>query len=126
MIKKECRLCKSKRLHKFLDLGNQPPSDQFINLKEIEKPTIYYPLQVYNCLKCGFKQLGFVVDPKILYQKDYPYESSLTASGNKHFNEWKKYALPSWKQYCKKNDIGIICFDKELIDKKDPKWKKII
>jgi|TARA_B110000037_G_scaffold47800_1_gene58529 2-polyprenyl-3-methyl-5-hydroxy-6-metoxy-1,4-benzoquinol methylase len=88
MIKKECRLCKSKRLHKFLDLGNQPPSDQFINLKEIEKPTIYYPLQVYNCLKCGFKQLGFVVDPKILYQKDYPYESSLTASGNKHFNEF--------------------------------------
>ena len=28
------------------------------------------------------------MDPKILYQKDYPYESSLTASGNKHFNEF--------------------------------------
>jgi len=48
------------------------------------------------------------------------------AIGKKYYNEWKKYAVPSWKQYCKKNDIGIICFDKELIDKKDPKWKKII
>lgn len=90
MIKKQCRLCKSKKLHKFLDLGNQPPSDQFIDLNQIEKPTIYYPLQVYSCKNCGFKQLGYVVDPKILYQKDYPYESSLTKSGNKHFDEFAK------------------------------------
>ena len=88
MIKKECRLCKSKKLYKFLDLGNHPPSDQFISSDEIEKPTIYYPLQVLTCKNCGFKQLGFVVDPKKLYQKNYPYESSLTKSGNKHFDEF--------------------------------------
>ena len=88
MNKKFCRLCKSNKLSKFLDLGLHPPSDQFISLDELTKPTIYYPLEVNTCLKCGFKQLSYVVDPKILYQKDYPYESSLTKSGNKHFDEF--------------------------------------
>ena len=37
---------------------------------------------------------------------------------------WKKYILPSWKIYCKKNDIGLIYFDKDLISKKDYHWKK--
>ena len=48
------------------------------------------------------------------------------AIGKKFFNHWKNYSLPSWKLYCKKNDIGIICFDKELISKEHKKWKKII
>ena len=33
MIKKNCRLCKSKNLKMFLDLGHHPPSDQFIKEK---------------------------------------------------------------------------------------------
>ena len=88
-----------------MDLGNHPPSDQFISSDEIEKPTIYYPLQVYTCKNCGFKQLGFVVDPKILYQKNYPYESSLTKSGNKHFDE---FAASCTKRFnLKKKDLVI-------------------
>jgi SAM-dependent methyltransferase len=30
-------------------------------------------------------QLGYVVPPEILYQRDYPYESSTTATGREHF-----------------------------------------
>jgi hypothetical protein len=29
MFLKKCRLCDSKKLYKFLDLGFHPPSDQF-------------------------------------------------------------------------------------------------
>ena len=29
-----------------------------------------------------------MLDPKILYQQDYPYESSLTQSGLNHFHEF--------------------------------------
>ena len=65
MIKKNCRLCKSRKLFKFLDLGFHPPSDQFKNKKQLDNPTTYYPLKVCSCLKCGFKQLDYVVDPKI-------------------------------------------------------------
>jgi 2-polyprenyl-3-methyl-5-hydroxy-6-metoxy-1,4-benzoquinol methylase len=98
MIKKNCRLCKSKNLKMFLDLGHHPPSDQFIKENRINKKIEYYPLKVNNCMSCGFKQLNYVVDPKILYQEDYPYESSLTKDGNNHFKEFansckKKFLL---------------------------------
>lgn len=88
MKKKTCRLCGNKKLYKFLDLGLQPPSDQFLDVKQIEKESIYYPLGVNSCVKCGFKQLTHVVDPRILYQHNYPYESSLTKAGLDHFNEF--------------------------------------
>jgi hypothetical protein len=44
--------------------------------------------------------------------------------GKKHFQLWKKNILPSWKIYCKNNDIGIIFFEKHLISKKNIYWKK--
>jgi len=88
MKKLNCRLCKSKKLYKFLDLGLHPPSDQFLDRYKISQPVTFYPLEVNNCQRCGFKQLSYVVDPKILYQDDYPYESSLTKAGAKHFNEF--------------------------------------
>ena len=88
MIKTTCRLCSSKNLYKFLDLGLQPPSDQFLDKRQIDKETIFYPLAVNTCKSCGFKQLTHTVDPKILYQQNYPYESSLTQSGLDHFYEF--------------------------------------
>ena len=105
MILKECRLCESKNLFKFLDLGSQPPSDQFKEKAELNKSTIYYPLQVFSCNSCGFKQLNYVVDPKILYQQNYPYESSLTNEVKKHFSE---FALSTIQEYkLKKNDLVV-------------------
>jgi hypothetical protein len=86
----KCRLCKSKKYFKFLDLGLQPPSDQFLDEKKVNEPVIYYPLEVYNCENCNFNQLSYVVDPKILYQQNYPYESSLTKAGQKHYFEFAK------------------------------------
>ena len=46
------------------------------------------------------------------------------AIGKKYFNDWKKYSFYGWDEYCKKNDIGLIVFDKELINKSDKDWKK--
>jgi len=88
MIASKCRLCGSKNLYEFLDLGYHPPSDQFIRAENINNKIISYPLKVLSCQKCGFKQLNYIVDPKILYQKDYPYESSLTKVGQTHFQEF--------------------------------------
>jgi len=105
MIKNYCRLCKSKNLKLFLDLGHHPPSDQFIEGKKINSKINYYPLKVYNCINCGFKQLNYVVDPKILYQENYPYESSLTKDGNKHFKEFATSCKKRFK--LDKNDIVI-------------------
>ena len=88
MFQKKCRLCSSNKLKIFLDLGNQPPSDQFIKLDKINEKIIFYPLKVATCMTCGFKQLNYVVDPKVLYQDDYPYESSTTKAGSLHFDKF--------------------------------------
>ncbi|MDB4811997.1 class I SAM-dependent methyltransferase [Candidatus Pelagibacter sp.] len=105
MIKNYCRLCSSKNLYKFLDLGLQPPSDQFLRKEQANQETIFYPLAVNTCKSCGFKQLTHVVDPKILYQQDYPYESSLTKSGLKHFHE---FALSVKKRFKLNSDDLVI------------------
>jgi len=101
----KCRLCDHKKGFKFLDLGHHPPSDQFLNEKNIYKSVIYYPLEVYSCLKCGFKQLGYVVDPKILYQRNYPYESSLTKAGKDHYFLFAKSVIDRFN--LKKKDLVI-------------------
>ena len=105
MIKKNCRLCNSEKLFKFLDLGLHPPSDQFKNKKQLDDPTTYYPLKVCSCQKCGFKQLDYVVDPKILYQQNYPYESSLTKAGINHYTELADSTVLDYK--LKKKDLAV-------------------
>ena len=83
-----CRLCNSEDLYPFLDLGLQPPSDQFRTNSQINDSVIFYPLDVNICEDCGFVQLGYVVPPEILYQDNYPYESSTTQMGQKHYSDF--------------------------------------
>ena len=105
MILDKCRLCNSKNLFKFLDLGLHPPSDQFKKKNEINLPTLYYPLKVYSCNSCGFKQLNYVVEPEVLYQQNYPYESSITKAGKKH---WEEFANTTVKDYkLGKKDLAV-------------------
>jgi len=81
-----CRMCKGKNLFKFLDLEFTPPADEFRQMDQLNEPITYYPLSVYMCSDCGLAQLGYVVAPEILYQRDYPYESSTTKCGREHFD----------------------------------------
>ncbi len=86
----DCRLCKSNSLSKFLDLGHHPPSDEFITQEKLKTPVTYYPLDVYLCENCGQVQLGYIVPPQILFQNDYPYESSTTETARKHWFDFSK------------------------------------
>ena len=84
----KCRVCDSERLACFLDLGYHPPSDQFRKESQLNDPVTLYPLRVHICEDCGFCQLGYVVPPEILYQDNYPYESSTTETGKKHYHDF--------------------------------------
>lgn len=85
-----CRLCNSPNLTAFLDLGFTPPADSFLRREQLKEPETHYPLEVMVCDKCGFIQLGMVVSPEVLYRQDYPYESSITQSGRRHWGEFAK------------------------------------
>jgi SAM-dependent methyltransferase len=83
-----CRTCKGGNLYQFLDLGFTPPADQFRRKDQLKEPVVYYPLEVYMCEDCGLAQLSYVVSPEVLYRNDYPYESSTTMTGRKHWSEF--------------------------------------
>jgi hypothetical protein len=85
-----CRLCRGPVSAPFLDLGFMPPADRFLRPEQLHAPQAYYPLQMVRCNGCGFVQLNYVVDPSILYQEDYPYESSITRTGREHFRGFAK------------------------------------
>lgn len=85
-----CRMCQSKNLFKFLDLGFTPPADQFQRKDQLNEPETYYPLETCVCDDCGLVQLSYVVSPEILYRNDYPYESSTTKAGREHWAEFAK------------------------------------
>lgn len=81
-----CRICHSSDLTKFLDLGFTPPADAFLVPERINQPETHYPLEVMICNDCKLIQLSYVVPPEILFQQDYPYESSTTATGRNHYH----------------------------------------
>ncbi len=72
----ECQVCKSKDFKPFLTLGHHPvPQEYLSNLNEAE---ISYPLNVVFCNSCNLVQLDYVIDPKIVFPKQYPYRTGLT------------------------------------------------
>ena len=91
MQKNNCRMCKSNNMLKFLDLGFSALSDNFLTVEQLEQPEIFYPLTVHSCLDCGLCQLGYVVPPELMFNENYPYDSSTTKTGREHFTEMGIY-----------------------------------
>lgn len=87
-----CRMCQSKNLKQWLDLGLHPHSDHFHKEKEAE---MFYPLGVSVCEDCGLNQLTYIVAKEELYLKDYLYEASITKTADAH---WKEFAESSVKK----------------------------
>jgi len=72
-----------------MSLTPTPPGNDFLTKEELGREEPVYPLDLYFCEGCHHVQLGHVVDPQILYQKNYSYVSATSA----HFvNHLKEYA----------------------------------
>ena len=88
-FRKNCRMCDGDALIKAMSLTPTPPGNDFLTREELGRDEPVYPLDLYFCEDCCHVQLGHVVDPKILYQKNYSYVSATSA----HFvNHLKAYA----------------------------------
>jgi len=78
----QCRICKSKKIKKVLDLGNQAFTGKFptSNKKNISKS----PLSISLCLKCKFAQLSHNFKSSYLYNLEYGYESGINSTMKNH------------------------------------------
>lgn len=82
-----CRLCKSRKLKKVLDLGKTPPANSFLTKSQLKKSEDFFPLIVNFCLNCGQLQLAHVVNPEILF-RHYVWVSSTSKVTVSHFEEY--------------------------------------
>ena len=95
-FRKNCRMCDGTDLVKGLSLTPTPPGNDFLSEFELGRDEPVYPLDLYFCEDCHHIQLGHVVDPKILYQKNYTYVSATSA----HFvNHLESYAEDMIKRF---------------------------
>lgn len=77
-VVENCQICSNPNLKSVLFLGYLPPVNQLhlIGSKPKEQPS--YPAELLYCPKCHLVQLGLVVDPQVIFPKEYPYTSGTT------------------------------------------------
>lgn len=82
-----CQICNFKPLETILFLGYMPPVNSMpaIGARPTEQPS--YPAELLYCARCHLVQLGLIVDPKILFPKEYPYTSGTTRVLRDNFKE---------------------------------------
>lgn len=79
-----CRFCKSKVTHPFIDLVNSPPSNSFLKVEELNLPEVFYPLKVYVCDQCFLVQVDEYKKSDDIFNSEYVYFSSFSKSWLKH------------------------------------------
>ncbi|MEF8884331.1 MAG: class I SAM-dependent methyltransferase [Haloarculaceae archaeon] len=80
-----CRVCESERFYPFLDLGEMPPANDFVDDPDAEQAE--FPLEAVVCEACDHVQLPHTVDPEILFA-NYHYFSSASAPLFDHFGAY--------------------------------------
>lgn len=76
-----CRICKSKNITEFLDLGNQPYANSLLKIPS-EKER-FYPLSLSWCHDCTLVQLNHTADPKELFS-NYVWVTSISSVARKY------------------------------------------
>lgn len=87
----ECRLCKSKSLTDFFDLGEHSLSGCFPGPNEPDPQLA--PLVLCRCASCNLVQLRHDTELDKMFTYQYGYKSSLNASMCEHLSELVAWAL---------------------------------
>src|SRR5947207_14431587 len=87
-LRTRCRMCNGADLEQVMTLTPTPPGNRLLTREELDEPETCYPLELYFCRQCNHVQLGHVVDPRILYQKDYLYVSGTSAEFVRHLQSY--------------------------------------
>lgn len=76
-----CRVCKSKNIKGFFDLGMQPLANSLV--EDLNKKENLYPLSLSWCQDCGLVQLNQTIDPEILFS-EYVWVTATSKTAQEH------------------------------------------
>ena len=93
---KNCQVCKSKNLEMILRYGNQAIVQAYLTPQQLNQPEMTYPLNLVYCADCGLLQLDYIVDPEIVFPKNYPYRTGLTNMLIRNFYALADKVIPQY------------------------------
>lgn len=82
-----CQVCDAKDPQSVLFLGYLPGVNTMRPVDSLLDEEASYPAEMRYCRRCHLVQLGFAVDPAILFPPDYPYTSGTTRILRENFAE---------------------------------------
>jgi len=77
-----CQICRTITVP-GLDVGPQPVGDLVLGRAQLNQPETFYPMRLHHCPECGLTQLGYIVNPRIVY-KNFPFVSGTTQTATRH------------------------------------------
>lgn len=84
-----CRICGSKDLRRYLDLGMMPLANSLAESADAARQMRRFPMQVQFCEDCSLSQLTVVIDPREMFS-NYAYRSSINKAYIRHCREMAK------------------------------------
>jgi SAM-dependent methyltransferase len=76
-----------------LSLGRTPLADALLTQAQLDQPEIFAQLDVVFCADCTLMQITESIAPEILFQRDYPYYSSVSKSLMEHFGASARHLI---------------------------------
>ena len=73
-----CQICNRRNLRSALFLGYVPPVNTMLPVGRKPDAELRFPLELLRCADCSLVQIGYEVDPRILFPHSYPYLSGTT------------------------------------------------
>lgn len=80
----KCRHCGADLQLPLIDLGSAPPSNAYLTESALHAPEKWYPLRVLVCTECWLVQTEDYVCAETLFDSEYAYFSSFSASWLQH------------------------------------------
>lgn len=93
--KTACRSCGNPELEIIIDFGHTPLADALVTEAQLGQSEITAPLDLAVCPNCSLAQITEVVPPEILFCRDYPYFSSVSAALLEHFGSSARSLIQS-------------------------------
>ncbi|MBI2430643.1 MAG: class I SAM-dependent methyltransferase [Candidatus Levybacteria bacterium] len=102
----KCLICGSKKLTRYLSLGNAAPANSYLTKLQLKQKEFKAPLEVYFCHNCHLAQLLHIVDRDYIFS-NYAYFSSTSPMLVKHFEEYAKEVFQRYPAQSKQLVVDI-------------------
>ncbi|MSR71035.1 class I SAM-dependent methyltransferase [Candidatus Kaiserbacteria bacterium] len=104
-VVKQCQICGHKKLDEILSLGHQPIVQEYLTAEQLKEKEDTYPLVLMRCSKCQLLQLSYVIEPRKVFPRAYPYRTGLTLMLIRNFEELAQSLYSSG--HFKKGDLVV-------------------